>query len=67
MFVKRKNAKGWATRQTIQYLYDALNRLASKTYPDSTAVDYTYELVGKIQPVNDPVSRAFTRDGTNCK
>ena len=23
--------------QTIQYVYDALNRLSSKTYPDTTA------------------------------
>lgn len=26
--------------QTIQYVYDALNRLTQKNYPDSTSVDY---------------------------
>jgi YD repeat-containing protein len=26
--------------QTIQYVYDALNRLTNKGYPDSTGVDY---------------------------
>jgi hypothetical protein len=30
-------------------LYDALNRLSHKGYPDSTGVDYVYDLVGKIQ------------------
>ena len=30
--------------QTITFLYDALNRLTSKTYPDTTAVDYDYDL-----------------------
>src|SRR5262249_10166075 len=34
--------------------YDALNRLTRKLYPDSTEVDYVYDLVGKIQSVNDP-------------
>jgi len=27
--------------QTVSYGYDALYRLTSKTYPDSTAVNYT--------------------------
>jgi len=35
-------------------VYDALNRLAQKTYPDTTSVDYTYDLVGKVTQVNDP-------------
>ena len=30
--------------QTITYLYDALNRLTSKSYPDTTAVDHVYDL-----------------------
>jgi YD repeat-containing protein len=47
----------------ITYLYDALNRLTSKTYPDTTAVDYVYDLVGKIQQVNDPTGTyAFAYD-----
>jgi YD repeat-containing protein len=40
--------------QTIQYVYDALNRLSSKTYPDSTRANYVYDLVGKIKQVTDP-------------
>jgi YD repeat-containing protein len=42
----------------ITYVYDALNRLNKKQYPDSTEVDYVYDLVGKIQSVNDP-TRTF--------
>ncbi|HEX7892719.1 MAG TPA: hypothetical protein VF447_00915, partial [Terriglobales bacterium] len=34
--------------QTIQYVYDALNRLSQKNYPDSTSANYVYDLVGKI-------------------
>jgi RHS repeat-associated protein len=40
--------------QTIQYVYDALYRLSSKTYPDTTAVEYAYDLAGKVQQVSDP-------------
>jgi YD repeat-containing protein len=40
--------------QTIQYPYDALNRLTQKTYPDSTSVRCTYDLLGKILHVGDP-------------
>jgi RHS repeat-associated protein len=41
--------------QTIQYIYDALNRLMQKTYPDSTSsANYVYDLVGKIRQVTDP-------------
>jgi YD repeat-containing protein len=40
-----------------------LNRLTSKTYPDTTAVDYVYDLVGKITQVNDPTGTyAFAYD-----
>jgi YD repeat-containing protein len=31
--------------QTIQYVYDSLYRMTSKTYPDSTAANYAYDLV----------------------
>jgi RHS repeat-associated protein len=31
-----------------------LNRLTQKTYPDSTSVEYVYDLVGKVLQVNDP-------------
>ena len=40
--------------QTIEYVYDALNRLTHKGYPNSTGVDYVYDLVGKIRQVTDP-------------
>jgi RHS repeat-associated protein len=40
--------------QTIQYVYDALYRLTHKGYPDSTGVDYVYDLAGKVQQVGDP-------------
>src|SRR5262249_50622540 len=40
--------------QTIGYVYDALDRLTRKNLPDSAGVDYIYDLVGKIQQVNDP-------------
>ena len=35
-------------------MYDALNRLTQKNYPDSTSAEYTYDLVGKVLQVNDP-------------
>ena len=41
-------------RKTIQYVYDALYRLSSKTYPDTTNVEYVYDLAGKVQQVSDP-------------
>jgi YD repeat-containing protein len=43
-----------------------LNRLAQKNYPDSTSVEYVYDLVGKIQSVNDPTGTyafAYDNDG----
>lgn len=46
-------------------MYDALNRLTHKGYPDSTGVDYVYDLVGKIQRVNDPTGTyGFVYDNT---
>ena len=54
--VDRKN-------QTIQYVYDALNRLTHKGYPDATGVDYVYDLAGKIKQVTDPTgSYGFAYD-----
>ena len=41
-----------ATR--FQYVYDALYRLSSKTYPDTTNVEYTYDLANKVLQVADP-------------
>ena len=41
-----------ATRFSI--VYDALYRLTQKTYPDTTNVEYAYDLAGKVQQVSDP-------------
>jgi YD repeat-containing protein len=35
-------------------VHAALNRLAQKSYPDSTSVDYVYDLASKVTQVNDP-------------
>ena len=49
--------------QTITCVYDPLNRLFKKLCTDSTEVDYVYDLVGKIQQVNDPTGTyAFAYD-----
>jgi len=54
--VDRKN-------QTINYVYDALDRLTHKGYPDATGVDYVYDLAGKIKQVTDPTgSYGFAYD-----
>jgi YD repeat-containing protein len=34
-------------------MYDALNRLTHKGYPDATGVDYVYDPAGKIKQVTD--------------
>lgn len=44
-------------------MYDALNRLTHKGYPDGTGVDYVYDLAGKIKQVTDPAgSYGFAYD-----
>jgi RHS repeat-associated protein len=49
--------------QTIQYVYDALNRLTQKSYPDTTSVSYIYDLASKVQQVNDSTGTyGFTYD-----
>ena len=40
--------------QWVQDVHDALYRLSSKTYPDTTGGEYIYELAGKVQQVSDP-------------
>lgn len=40
--------------QTIGYGYVALYRLTSKTYPDSTAVNYTHDPLSRLAQVTDP-------------
>lgn len=49
----------------IQYVYDALYRLTSKTYADQTSVEYAYDLAGKVLQVGDPTgSYGFAYDNT---
>ena len=43
-----------ANGQTIGYVYDDLYRMTQKNYPNSTNVEYAYDLVGKLQQVTDP-------------
>jgi YD repeat-containing protein len=44
-------------------VYDALNRLTQKSYPDSSSAAYVCDLVGKIQQVTDPTgTHAFAYD-----
>jgi YD repeat-containing protein len=41
---------------SILYVYDALNRLTHKGYPDSTGVDYVYDL--RIKLSRSPIQLA---------
>jgi YD repeat-containing protein len=34
--------------------FDQLNRLAQKSYPDTTTVNYTYDLDSRLTQVTDP-------------
>jgi YD repeat-containing protein len=52
-----------ASRTFTVSVYDALDRLVTKTYPDSSQVEYVYDLVGKIQSVNDPTGTNAFRLG----
>src|SRR6266404_4215369 len=43
--------------------YDGLNRLTQKSYPDTTAVNYTYDLDSRLTQVTDPTGTyQFTFD-----
>src|SRR6266849_7419776 len=47
----------------LAYTYDQLNRLTGKTYPDSTAVNYTYDNDSRLTQVSDPTGTyQFTLD-----
>ena len=49
--------------QLITYAYDGLNRLAQKSYPDTTTVNYTYDLDSRLTQVTDPTGTyQFTFD-----
>ena len=61
--------------QTITYSYDNVDRLATKTYPDSTAVTYTYDNDSRLTQAADATGTyAFSYDNlgrltgttTNC-
>jgi len=53
--------------QTITYMYDDLNRLTSKTYPDTTSVAYTYDLVSMGFAPPKSVVIEFCRVACNCE
>ena len=45
------------------HAYDALNRLSQKSYPDSSAVNYTYDNDSRLTQVTDPTGTyQFTFD-----
>ncbi len=49
--------------QQITYTYDQLNRLTGKTYPDTTTVNYKYDLDSRLTQVSDPTGTyQFTFD-----
>jgi len=49
--------------QLITYAYDGLNRLTQKSYPDTTTVNYTYDLDSRLTQVTDPTGTyQFTFD-----
>jgi len=39
--------------QMIAYTYDQLNRLTQKSYPDTSTVNYTYDLDSRLTQVTD--------------
>ncbi len=50
----------------INYVSDFQNRLFSKSYPDSTAVNYTHDAAGRMTQVVDPTGTyAFAYDNMN--
>ena len=54
---------GNCKNQQITYTYDQLNRLAGKSYPDTTTVNYTYDNDSRLTQVSDPTGTyQFTFD-----
>lgn len=45
---------------TVQYAYDAGNRIQSMTYPDGQTVSYSRDGVGRISGVNMPINGSAT-------
>src|ERR1700688_76755 len=52
--VEARSAAAEARTQAEEYVYDALYRLTSKSYPDQSSVEYAYDLAGKVLQVSDP-------------
>src|ERR1700688_4917995 len=52
--VEARSAAAEARTQAEEYVYDALYRLTSKSYPDQSSVEYAYNLAGKVLQVFDP-------------
>src|SRR6202166_1793841 len=52
--VEARSAAAEARTQAEEYVYDALYRLTSKSYPDQSSVVYAYDLAGKVLQVSDP-------------
>jgi YD repeat-containing protein len=55
---------------TIEYMYDALNRLTSATYSNGTAFSYTYDAAGNVLTYNSrhyglTSTTTYTYDDTN--
>ena len=56
---------------TVTYQYDSLNRLIKATYPDGTAIQYTYDAAGnRLSKIatsanQPPIINSFTADPTS--
>jgi YD repeat-containing protein len=65
--VQRPSRTAGPHGRTINFAYDELNRLKTKTYPDSTTAAYTYDLASRLSEVVDSAgtSDSFTYDTRN--
>ena len=55
-----------ANGATIQYTYDALGRVLTKTFPDHTTASFTYDATGNLLTATNPhLSYTFSYDLTN--
>src|SRR5438309_2075548 len=48
--------------QTISYAYATMDRLVSKTYPNSTSVSYAYDNIYQLTGVTAPNPESYTYD-----
>jgi YD repeat-containing protein len=58
-----------ASSKKLEDFITRCTRLTQKTYPDTTSVEYAYDLAGKVQQVGDPtgtvlVDQILNIDGT---